>query len=229
MADFPGADGEFERIKEGLSSASPARKGELLDDLVLRYLPRVQQYAHRAFFDQLRPMVTTLDVVSRVCEKLRRYVDQSRIELRTEEELLALLDRMTRQVMSDMARKAGRPRPVSLDDCGIDAQGRAPREPEDEGPSPSEHAQGREKEAQLAFLGELLRKHLPPDEAYLIVRHDLEGVSYDDLAREPQERAGRARDAAALRSAANRIRKGLRDNPAINEDLRRRGLLSEGE
>src|SRR5438105_4191401 len=104
-------EGPFERLKERLRSGDPAERERGLNDLLAHYRPRVQRYATRAFFDQLRPALSAQDVTQQVCLKLARRLREGRIELRTERQFLALLRLMTERTLADLkGGPAGRAR-----------------------------------------------------------------------------------------------------------------------
>lgn len=197
----------FDELKARIESSEPTVRQQGLDDFVRHYLsesnPVLRTIASRAILDQLRPMFTIEDVVSMAMQKVRRRLQDGRLQLRSERQFLAYVTYTVRKIVLDLIRQRRLPI-VEGDPRDLHA------EKSDQGCGP--RTLFMEKEANALLLN-LLDELLTTEEMYLIRRHYFEGANYDELASEllrptPGQEQGRGN---VIRMRINRIREKLKE------------------
>ena len=207
---------EFDGFKRGIEANGPGRD-EIISRFVHHYLrpenDALRQMARRAFFEQLRPVYSIEDVVSRVGEKLERRLRDRKLRLETEKQFLSYVNRMIKLTLLDLDRLRRDPPKLAepLGDAGgIDvAQG---------GKGPATEARDADAASRLR---EVLRELLQADEWHLIRRHYFEEATYAEIADEvlPPPEGPLSPEQARSRSDIIRMRiQRIRDELAKKED-----------
>jgi RNA polymerase sigma-70 factor (ECF subfamily) len=171
-----------------------ARTGDAgaLNELLARYLPRLERWASRRLPPALRTMLNTDDLVQDAAIKAIARIDQ--IEIRSEEGLLPYLRQAVRNRIIDLYRRKNRfpPRDVF------------PADPLAPDPSPLEDAIGAEAEARYeAALTRLTER----DRQAIILKVEF-GCDYEEVARalgKPTASAARVSVTRALAKLAREM------------------------
>jgi hypothetical protein len=211
----------FEEFKQVIESSPEPQRTQCVHEFVARYLQpendTLRRIARRQFFEQLRPLSTVEDVLSRVGEKLERRLRTDKLRLTSEKKFISSVTRMIQLTLIDINRlRPGSPPAAhglgSPDEGGSDVADRR------KGPG----SMVRDEDA-ATRLREVLRELLQADEWFLIRRHDFEGASYAEIADEvfppapepptPEQVRGRA---DTIRMRIQRIRQNLAEK---EEDL----------
>ncbi len=213
-----GADLTFEDYKARIESADEETRVAWVQRFVASYLrpdnDTLRRVARRQFFDQLRPLYTVEDVLSRVCEKLERRLRSGKLRLSTEKKFLSYMTRAIQLTLLDFNRLQRLPA-APLEAPGADS--REGRDLADPHTGPRTQFLDRAGQEELR---QALRALLQPDEWYLVRRHYFEGASYADLAAEvlPPEDGPSGPD--QLKNRSDRIRMRLQ---RIREEIAGKG------
>jgi RNA polymerase sigma factor (sigma-70 family) len=180
MADEP-VPPSFDDFRHMIEAATAEERDACIERFIAHLLDPhnevLRRIARREFFDQLRPLYTVEDVVTRVAQKLHRRLRSGKLRLLSEKKFHAYVTRMTRLILLDVNRLKRLP----LDPNPLGPASEGGRDVPAGGKTPS----GEVREAEDGRrLREVLREVLQPDEWYLIRRHYFEGASYAEIAAE---------------------------------------------
>lgn len=159
-----------------------------------------RRVARREFFDQLRPLYTVEDIVSRVCEKLERRLRSGKLHLTSEKKFLSYVTRAIQLALLDVNRLQRLPA-TPLESAGTAS--RADDNLVDPHTGPQTQFLNREGQEKLC---QMLREMLQPDEWYLIRRHYFEGASYAEIAAEVLPPENGPLGPVQLKNRSDRIR-----------------------
>src|SRR5262245_15845728 len=178
--DLPGFG--FEEFKARIQSSTGDERAGWVQRFVAHFLDpdneTLRRIARREFYEQLRPLYTVEDVLSRVGEKLERRLRTGKLALLSEKKFLGYVTRMIQLTLMDINRLQ-RLQMTTRDPVAAGGEGQGDLPARGKGPS----TQVLEKE-DAARLHQILRDLLHPDEWYLIRRYYFEGASYEQIADE---------------------------------------------
>jgi RNA polymerase sigma factor (sigma-70 family) len=168
----------FDELKAKIESNDPQVRRAGIDTLYLHYLSMnnntLRKIANQEMFQQLRPLYSVEDVLGRAMEKVRKRLENGRLQLRTEKHFLSYVTFTIRMIVLDLNR---RQRLALIDDDPMEVIGTKP---------------GREEGVSTAFMEQemktllltLLEELLTTEEMYLIRRHYFESATYEEIANE---------------------------------------------
>ena len=98
----------FDEFKKRIESSDKPQRSQWIQRFVAHYLEPnnddLRRIARRQFFEQLRPLYTVEDVLSRVGEKLEKRLRTGKLQLMTEKKFLGYVTRMIQLTLMDINR-----------------------------------------------------------------------------------------------------------------------------
>ena len=205
----------FEEIKKLVDSDNPEQRQRGIESLLQHYLSPDNQMLHRIamreFFNQLRPLYTVEDVVSRAVVKIEKRLRKGTLKLINEKKFLSFVTQTIRLILLDLNTRKQLPTQPQGDESrtgGLD-----PADPR-KGPRTA-HLDADSSARLQAMLEELL----PTDQWYLIRRHYFENATYEQLADEVLPPAPEPITNEVKKNRSDRIRMRIQ---RIREELKQR-------